>query len=63
MTKRATRSIQGTAPAPLPTVGDAGPAVVVPFPVTLRPVTGSSPQSLTVTTDGPIDAPIVILIR
>jgi hypothetical protein len=45
----------------LPAAGDAGSTVVVPFPVTLRPVTAGSLQSLTIRTEGPIDAPIVIL--
>jgi hypothetical protein len=48
-------------PGQLPAAGDAGSTVVVPFPVTLRPVTAGSLQSLTITTEGPIDAPIVIL--
>jgi hypothetical protein len=48
----------GGPPGPLrpPTVDD-GPTVIVPFPVTLRP----GPQSLTITTNAPIDTPIVIL--
>jgi hypothetical protein len=43
-----------------PTVDD-GVTVVVPFPVTLRPAFGGAPRSLTITSDAPIDAPIVIL--
>jgi hypothetical protein len=48
-------------PGQLHAAGDAGSTVVVPFPVTLRPVTAGSLQSLTIRTEGPIDAPIVIL--
>jgi hypothetical protein len=48
------------APGPLPAPGDGGSSLVVPFPVTLGPAVGGS-QSLTITTEGPIDAPIVIL--
>jgi hypothetical protein len=50
-------------PGQLPAPGDAGSTVVVPFPLTLRPVTAGSLQSLTITTEGPIDAPIVILAQ
>jgi hypothetical protein len=47
-------------PSGPPTVAD-GSDVIVPFPVTLRRGSGGQPQSLTITTDGPIDTPIVIL--
>jgi hypothetical protein len=40
---------------------DAGPQVIVPFPVTLRPAANGQRQSLTITSDAPIDTPIVIL--
>jgi len=49
-----------TTSGPLPAPGD-GSTVVVPFPMPLRPPMGGTPQSLTITAEGPIDAPIVIL--
>jgi hypothetical protein len=56
------RTVPGaTTPSQLPATGDDGSVLVVPFPVTLRPAIGGRPQSLTITTEGPIDAPIVIL--
>ena len=51
-------TVGGSQEAPI--VAD-GPAVVVPFPVTLQPALGGRPQSLVITTEGPIDTPIVIL--
>jgi hypothetical protein len=40
---------------------DDGATVVVPFPVTLRPAFGGASRSLVITSDAPIDAPIIIL--
>jgi hypothetical protein len=42
------------------TVGD-GPTLVVPVLVTLPAASGGGHQTVTITTDGPIDVPIVIL--
>jgi hypothetical protein len=44
-----------------PPVVDDGATVVVPFPVTLRPGFGGASRSLVITSDAPIDAPIIIL--
>ncbi|HEY7601906.1 MAG TPA: hypothetical protein VIB60_05325 [Methylomirabilota bacterium] len=46
---------------PEPPAVDGGATVLVPFPVTLRPGFGGASRSLVITSDAPIDAPIVFL--
>jgi hypothetical protein len=53
--------VGGSASVLGPPIAHDGSDVIVPFPLTLRRPPGGQPQSLTITTDGPIDTPIVIL--
>jgi hypothetical protein len=48
---------RGAPPAPR----TDSPAVIVPFPVTLQAAPGVDRQSVIITSEGPIDAPIIVL--